>query len=216
MSDGFEAAKGQRNLLERLGDKIPGYRGFQNRELRRDVDRMQREHLASEVGRLQSLLQGRVRDYTDAGRLTAINGFVRLDRQLDGLAQTIRFSDYGASGLFDPVKIGEPELDRLYQFDLSILDDLAAVEQAIAAVPAASAGSVPGFAGAAAGAPGTPVTSGTPGTPETPETPENKANAAPSLDAALGRLRELVQALDEKWRQRRQVITSAVQAAQSA
>ena len=64
----------------------------------------------------------------DAGKIGALNGFDRLDRQLDGLSQAIRFSDYGASGLFDPVKIGEPELQRLYEFDLSVVNDLAQIE----------------------------------------------------------------------------------------
>ncbi len=136
MSNGYEEAKAQRNVLEKLGEKIPGYRGFQDRELRRDVDRLQREHLASELGRLKSSLRDHARGYTDAGKIGALSGFDRLDRQLDGLSQAIRFSDYGASGLFDPVKIGEAELQRLYEFDLSVLDDLAQLEAAIAAVPA--------------------------------------------------------------------------------
>jgi len=177
MSNGYEQAQGQRNLLERLGAKIPGYRGFQDRELRRDVDKLQREHLAAELGRLKALLAHRARDYTDAGQLAALAAFGRLDRQLDGLQQTIRFSDYGASGLFDPVKINEPELERLYAFDLGIVDDVAAVEQAVIAVPAPA-----GAAGA-------------------------------GLEPALGRVGELVAALDGKWRQRRQVISQAVQAA---
>lgn len=187
MSNGYERAQGQRNLLERLGAKIPGYRGFQDRELRRDVDKLQREHLAAELGRLKALLSSRARDYTDAGQLAALAAFGRLDRQLDGLQQTIRFSDYGASGLFDPVKINEPELERLYAFDLGIVEDVAAVEQAIAAVPA------PGSAGAG-----------------------NAGNAgdAPTTGAALDRVRDLVHVLDDKWRQRRQVISQAVQAAQ--
>jgi len=177
MTDGYEQAQGQRNLLERLGAKIPGYRGYQDRELRRDVDKLQREHLAAELGRLKGMLANRARDYTDAGQLAALTPFGRLDRQLDGLQQTVRFSDYGASGLFDPVKINEPELQRLYAFDLAVLDDVAAVEQAIATVP-----------GPGASDPG----------------------------AALDRVRDLVQALDDKWRQRRQVISQAVQATQPA
>lgn len=180
MTNGYEQAQGQRNLLERLGAKIPGYRGFQDRELRRDVDKLQREHLAAELGRLKALLTTRARDFTDAGQLGALAAFGRLDRQLDGLQQAIRFSDYGASGLFDPVKIKEPELERLYAFDLGIVDDLAAVEQAIAAVPAPSTGE--------AGAAG----------------------------AALEGVRDRVHALDDKWRQRRQVISQAVQSAQPA
>jgi hypothetical protein len=175
MSDAFEQAKGQRNLLERLGAKIPGYRGFQDRELRRDVDKQQREHLAAEIGRLKTALANRARDYTDAGQLAALGAFGRLDRQLDGLQQAIRFSDYGASGLFDPVKIDESALESLYAFDLTVVDDVGAVEQAIAAVPAPAAG-----------------------------------DSGPALD----KLRDLVRALDDKWRQRKQVISQAVQAVQ--
>jgi hypothetical protein len=135
MTQSFESARAQRNALERLGEKIPGFRGFQDRELRRDVDRLLRERLASEVGRLKSGLRDRARAYTDAGRLAALGGFDRLDRVLDGLAQAIRFSDYGATGLFDAVKIGTAELDRLYQFDLAVFEDLAQIEAAVAALP---------------------------------------------------------------------------------
>jgi hypothetical protein len=139
MSDAYEDARGSRNFLERLGEKIPGYRGFQDRELRRDVDRLLREHLASELGRLKAALRDRARAFTDAGKIGALNGFDRLDRQLDGLSQAVRFSDYGATGLFAPVKIGEPELARIYQFDLSVVDDLARLESEIAALPAPGA-----------------------------------------------------------------------------
>ena len=136
MTNGYEQAQGQRNLLERLGAKIPGYRGFQDRELRRDVDRLLREHMASELGRLKAELRDRARAFTDAGKIGALNGFDRLDRQLDGLSQAVRFSDYGATGLFDAVKIDEPELERIYRFDLSVVDDLAQLESDVAALPA--------------------------------------------------------------------------------
>jgi hypothetical protein len=166
---GYEQAKAQRNVLERLGEKIPGYRGFQDRELRREVDKLEREHIANELGRLKTVVRDKTRSYTDAGQIAALTGFDRLDRQLDGLSQAVRFADYGASGIFDTVKIGEPELQRLYEFDLSILDDLAGLEADIAAVPA-------------------------PGGQEAP---------AAALDRAQQRLR----ALDDKWRQREQVIS---------
>lgn len=173
MSNSYEEARASRNFLERLGEKIPGYRGFQDRELRRDVDRLLREHLASELGRLKSVLRDRARAFTDAGKIGALNGFDRLDRQIDGLSQAIRFSDYGATGLFDPVKIGEAELQRLYEFDLSVVDDLAQLESDIAGLPAPGA-----------------------------------EDASPVLD----RLQQGVRALDGKWRQREQVIGTAVQA----
>ncbi|HMB55124.1 MAG TPA: hypothetical protein VKU40_17530 [Thermoanaerobaculia bacterium] len=135
MSNGFEEAKSQRNWLERLGEKIPGFRGFRDRELRRDVDKMQREHMAAEVGRVKGKLRETARDYTDAGKIAILDRFERLDRRFDGLSQSIRFADYGATGLFDAVKIGEEELARIYEFDVSLLDDIAELEGGVDRVP---------------------------------------------------------------------------------
>lgn len=135
MSNGFEEAKAQRNWLERLGEKIPGFRGFQDRELRRDVDKSLREHVAAQVGRVKGKLREAARDYTDAGKIAILDRFERLDRRFDGLSQSIRFADYGATGLFDAVKIGEEELARIYEFDLSLLDDVGELEAAVERVP---------------------------------------------------------------------------------
>ena len=39
----------ERNWLERLGEKIPGYGGYVSKERRRDADKIQREHLAERL-----------------------------------------------------------------------------------------------------------------------------------------------------------------------
>jgi hypothetical protein len=140
MTNGYEAARRQRNWLERLGELIPGYRGFQDRELRRDVDRLQREHLSRELGRLKAAARNKARAHTDAGRIGLLDRFDRLDRRLDGLSQAVRFADYGQSGLFDAVKIGEPELERLYELDLSFVEAIAALGATLASIPAPGAG----------------------------------------------------------------------------
>src|SRR5688572_26522120 len=38
----IHGAKSQQNWLERLGNKIPGYRGYQEKEMRRDIDKLHR------------------------------------------------------------------------------------------------------------------------------------------------------------------------------
>lgn len=135
MTDGYEEAKSRRNALERLGEKIPGFRGYQDRELRRDVDKMQREHIAVQVLELKRKVRTKVQGFTDAGQIGALTGLDRLERRMDGLSQSIRFTDYGASGFFDVVKVYDEELNSLYHFDLALLDDVAALEQAIDAIP---------------------------------------------------------------------------------
>jgi hypothetical protein len=45
-----------------------------------------------------------------------------IEKSLDRLANRIRHADYGSTGFFDAVKIGEAELDRLYAFDLALTE----------------------------------------------------------------------------------------------
>ena len=137
MTDSYEQARGSRNWLERLGEKIPGYRGYQDRELRRDVDKLQREHLALALARIKAALRETARTYVDAGKIGTLAAFDRLDRKLDGLSQAIRFADYGASGIFDALKVGEAELERLHEFDLTLLEAVESLAAEVAAVPAA-------------------------------------------------------------------------------
>lgn len=136
MTNGFEDAKAQRNLLERLGEKIPGFRGFRDRELRRDVDKMQRQHIAGELTDLKGRVRELAGDYTDAGQIGVLDRFEKLDRRLERLARSVQHADYGTTGIFDPEKIGEAELERLYAFDLTLLDDLAALERGVEDLPA--------------------------------------------------------------------------------
>ena len=116
--------------------RSPATAGFQDRELRRDVDRMLREHLAAELGRLKGLCADRARGYTDAGKIGVLHGFDRLDRQIDGLSQAIRFSRLRGERAVRSGEDRRAELERLYQFDLSVVDDLAQIESEIAALPA--------------------------------------------------------------------------------
>jgi len=135
MTDGFQEAQDRRNWLERLGERIPGFKGFQDRELRRDVDKMQREHIAKELSAIKAAMRAKVRAYTDAGQIGLLNHFERIDQAIDGLSQKIRFADYGQSGLFDAVKIGEPELERLYEFDLGLVGAVSVLGASVMSLP---------------------------------------------------------------------------------
>ncbi|HSO23691.1 MAG TPA: hypothetical protein VLT81_12330 [Chondromyces sp.] len=120
MNDGIKRARERRNLLEELGAKIPGFRGYLERELRRDVDKMQRDWLANQVDRARFALNGTIRAWTKAGRLDVLSTAGSVEKALDRLANRIRHADYGASGFFDAVKIRDAELEKIYAFDLAL------------------------------------------------------------------------------------------------
>lgn len=140
MANGFAAAGDRRNFLERLVNKIPGLRSYQERETRREVDKMQRDWLAAEVDRARQGVQRKVRKWTRAGQLEILDVASSLEKLLDRFANRIRHADYGYTGFFDAVKIREDELERLYEFDLRLSDTVEALAARIEALPDQDAG----------------------------------------------------------------------------
>jgi hypothetical protein len=139
MTEGAERAKDRRNLLERIAAKIPGIKGYLDRELRRDVDKMQRDWLAEQVDRSRQAMQAKIRDWSRSGNLENLDLASSIDKALDRLANRIRHADYGYTGFFDPVKIREDELDRLYAFDLAMINTVESLADRIEMMPATAA-----------------------------------------------------------------------------
>lgn len=140
MMDGFEAAADRRNFLERLVNKIPGLRSYQERETRREVDKMQRDWLAAQIDRGRQGVQRKIRRWTRAGDLEGLDVASSLEKLLDRFANRIRHADYGYTGFFDAVKIREDELERLYEFDLRLSDTVEDLANRIEALPDSEAG----------------------------------------------------------------------------
>lgn len=138
MNDGIKRARERRNLLEELGAKIPGFRGYLERELRRDVDKMQRDWLANQVDRARFALNGTIRAWTKAGRLDVLSTAGSVEKALDRLANRIRHADYGASGFFDAVKIRDAELEKIYAFDLALSEAVEYLALQIEQLPSSS------------------------------------------------------------------------------
>jgi len=139
MTDGVERAQSRRNLLERIAARIPGIKGYLDRELRREVDKMQRDWLAEQVDRARGRLNGKVREWSRGEGLSGLDLAATSEKALDRFANRIRHADYGYTGFFDAVKIREPELDQLYEFDLALMDTVEGLAEQVEALPAAAA-----------------------------------------------------------------------------
>ena len=118
-----------RDWLENLGNKIPGYAGYSERERRRDADKLHREHLADRLRAAKGPVGEAVRDLSSTGRLFEVGPVDRVLKKLDQVENRIRFASYGYAGFFDAVKIEEPQLGTLYQFDLALVERVEQVEQ---------------------------------------------------------------------------------------
>jgi hypothetical protein len=119
----------QRNWLERLGDKIPGYGGYVAKERRRDADKLHREHLAERLRTAKQPLSDLMRELSSSGRLFEVGPVDRVLKKFDHVENRVRFASYGYAGFFDALKIEEPQLDRIYRFDLSLVEKVEELER---------------------------------------------------------------------------------------
>jgi hypothetical protein len=133
----LDKARAGQNWLERIANAIPGFKGYREKELRRDTDRLQREHLSSRLEECKGGLNEVSAASTRNGDLDLINDVETARKRLDKVVARIRYADRGYAGFFDAVKVDEAVLGRIYEFDMSLLDGVDAAR--VAAQDAAAA-----------------------------------------------------------------------------
>ncbi len=134
MPDPAEHAE-NRGALETLLRQIPGFRGYLEKEYRRDSDALQRAWLADQIQRSKRSLDHLARHLADAARIDEIGPVDRIRGQLDKLIGRIRGAMQGYSGFFDLVQVDEDLLDRIYHHDAMLLEQVRDLTEAVEALP---------------------------------------------------------------------------------
>jgi hypothetical protein len=131
VSEAYRRVRERAGLLEKLELAIPGYRGYKEKELRREADRLIREHLLK-------TLEPAYRDFKSlmplvAERAEMIQLYNQVQALFDRAIAKLRTASYGYSGFFDAVKIREAELDKLLEYDWSLAEAVGRVAGAASA-----------------------------------------------------------------------------------
>lgn len=108
--------------LEKLARMVPGIESYQDKEALRDADKQLRQTFADRLDRAARRLGRIILKIQREGRLEHLDLVGRLERWLQGTADTIRFASYGYSGFFAAVKMDEKNIRRLYEFDVGLAD----------------------------------------------------------------------------------------------
>ena len=124
----------EKNFLEKIASHIPGVAGYREREGRRETDRRVREFLAGRLDEGRAGLTASRNVATDAGQLKTLDAIGRLDRILQKSVSSLRYADYGFSGMFDQLKIREAELDQIHAYDAALVTDVVALSDALRSI----------------------------------------------------------------------------------
>jgi hypothetical protein len=139
-SDMLETVQASQGGFENLVNKIPGYQGYKDKELRREADKLLRMELAAKFDDQRKRLTELQHQLISQAQIEFLDDLERAVMKLQLLIDRIKTASYGYAGLFDAVKVKEAQLDALYEFDnqmLSFVDEVAAgVDQVSSAITA--------------------------------------------------------------------------------
>lgn len=122
MEEFFQKVTSQQDPFKRLGSLIPGFKGYIERQNRRDADKLLRDTVArrfDEQWKRASQIQV---DMVSSGMIAYVDDMERAALQLRTFIDKISTAPRGYSGLFDAVKINEKELEAIYQYDAAFFD----------------------------------------------------------------------------------------------
>jgi len=125
------------NKVEELVKDVPGYKGYKDKELRREADKLVRLKVARGLQEQRRRLNSIEVRLVNAGRLGVLLVLDRSLMRLQLLIDRLKTASYGYAGLFDAIKVREEELDALYDYDAALLDNVGQVKTLIDAVTAA-------------------------------------------------------------------------------
>ncbi|MGB9879133.1 MAG: hypothetical protein ACPLRM_00100, partial [Anaerolineae bacterium] len=135
--DLVQRIQGARNKLEEMVKEVPGYKGYKDKEVRREADKLVRLQVARGFEEQMRRLYRVEAQLASTGRLGMLMVLDRALMRLQFLIDRLKTASYGYAGLFDAVKVKEAELDALYNYDAAMLDSVAKVKALIDDVAAA-------------------------------------------------------------------------------
>jgi len=125
--DLYTETKSQMRLSERIVAFIPGFRGYKEKEIRRESDRLLRNHLNLKLSKIKSNFKILFQKVTDRRYFDVMTDMDRLTAKLDRVVEKVNHASYGYSGFFDAVKVKEENLDRMIDFDNQLIDGINAL-----------------------------------------------------------------------------------------
>jgi hypothetical protein len=127
-----------RNPVESILRYIPGFRGYLEKEYRRDSDHLARSWMADRLQAGTRTLDEFQRSLLDAGNIDALPLCERVHGRIDTLASRMRGAMRGYSGFFDFVRVDDEVLEDVYQHDMTLVGEVDALVASIDQLRAAS------------------------------------------------------------------------------
>jgi hypothetical protein len=127
----YQNVTGSMDIFKKIGSKIPGFKGYVERQNRRDSDKLIRDTIYRRFREHESRISDLQVEFINSGEISYTDDLEKAALRLRTFADRVRTAPRGYSSLFEAVKINENELAQLYEYDAALLDKSEEVGHAI-------------------------------------------------------------------------------------
>jgi hypothetical protein len=119
------------DLLGKIRNTLSGFLGYLDRENRREADKLLRTTISSRYEQQWARFSAIQRQMIESGNLEQVDLLEAAAVKLRGFIDRVKTASYGYAGFFDAVRINENELQKIYSYDLQLLEDVKNISSAI-------------------------------------------------------------------------------------
>jgi hypothetical protein len=129
-----------KDLIGKVRNFLSGFVGYVDRENRREADKLLRETIAQRYEEQWGRISELQRQLVSAGQLELVDDLEAATIKLRAFVDRVKGASYGYAGFFDAVRIHSDELEKVYEYDVALLEGAQNIANAVDNV-AASIGS---------------------------------------------------------------------------
>ena len=121
-------------ILTKTARILPGIGSYQDKESIRESDKKLRQHISAMLTSSMDTVDRLKTEISRRGSLSFLKELDDLSRHIDTLSRTITFASRGYAGVFDSPQVDEKALSALYEFDVSLKEEVAGLESLVATI----------------------------------------------------------------------------------
>ena len=117
--------------LGKIRKTLSGFIGYLDRENRREADKLLRATIASRYEQQWNRISAIQRQMIEAGNLEQVDQLEAAAIKLRAFIDRVKTASYCYAGFFDAVRVNETELQKIYSYDLQLLEDVNSISSAV-------------------------------------------------------------------------------------
>ncbi len=125
----------KKNIFDKIGSLIPGYRGYAEREGRRNCDKILREGITDQLNEVEKILYKQMNEALKQKDKEQMKEIEETRKQVNTFSSRVKFAPHGATAFFTDSQIKEDELSRIYKLDLDLVESIGNLHYDISTSP---------------------------------------------------------------------------------